>query len=287
MAETIFVTGATGLVGSRVVAALRASGFMGELRAATRRQDIPSVLGIATPTRFDFDDRASVRAAVQGVDALFLATGYSVTMLVQSQCVLEEARRAGVQRIVHLGALTDEDDRHAPLIWHQFVERYVEALGFEFVHLRPSFFMETVLAGIGRAKGRLYHFFGDAKVAFTSVDDIAEVAAAALTSADHAGRVLPLATAPITMAEVAAALSRAWGAEVPTRACPNDDLLPMLLKTGMEPCYAAGLSDHMRAVAEGRCTTVADAFATTRDVLGRLARSWSDVAPEWRPAVPA
>ncbi len=42
--------------------------------------------------------------ALEGIDRVFLATGYSVDMLRQSKEFLDAARKAGVRHVVHLGA---------------------------------------------------------------------------------------------------------------------------------------------------------------------------------------
>ena len=39
---------------------------------------------------------------LKGVERLFLLTGYTVDMLVQSKAIVDEAKKAGVKHIVHL-----------------------------------------------------------------------------------------------------------------------------------------------------------------------------------------
>lgn len=274
---SILVTGATGLVGSAVVRAIRSAGFDGEIRAGARRQ--AALPEGCVPVKFDFDDLASVRTAVTGVDTLFLATGYSVDMLVHSKNVLDAAKEAGVRRIVHLGALSSGEEQLAPLVWHQYVERYIEALNFDFVHIRPNFFMETVIRNVHKAKGKLYHFFGAARVSFVSVSDIAEVAAASLITSDgRIQKIYPLASDPRTLSDVASILSSSWGREIECIPCPSDKLLPVLMKNGMEPCYAAGLADQMAAVAHGIWPLADSVFNTVEEVLARSPRHWADVA---------
>jgi hypothetical protein len=53
----------------------------------------------------DLDEPRTFGAALSGVDRVFLLNGYSVEMLVQSKTLVDAARKAGVQRIVHLGTL--------------------------------------------------------------------------------------------------------------------------------------------------------------------------------------
>jgi uncharacterized protein YbjT (DUF2867 family) len=213
------------------------------------------------------------------VDAVFLVTGYTVDMLVHSKVLLDAAKAAGVRHIVHLGALAPSDTTLPPPSWHQYVERYIEALGFSYTHLRPNFFMDTIMDGVRRAKGRLYHFFGDAEVSCVSVRDIAEVAADALVAPErHTGKTYELPGQALTMAQVAEVLASEWKQEVTCLPRPVEDFLPILLKNGMEPAYAAGLAAQVAALADGSLSTEAVARGPMEAVLKRPARTWSDAA---------
>jgi NAD(P)H dehydrogenase (quinone) len=277
----ILVTGATGMVGGSVVRALKEAGFNGEIFCGTRRPESfePPDSGGTTPVRLDFADQQSVRDSVRNMDAVFLVTGYTVDMLVQSKALLDAAKAAAVRHIVHLGALAPMDTILPPPSWHQYVERYIEALGFSYTHVRPNFFMDTIIEGVKRAKGRLYHFFGDAPLSCVSVSDIAEVAAAALLAPGrHAGKVYDLAGEAMTMSQVAEVLAAEWKQEVRCMPRPSEEFLPILLKTGMEPAYAAGLAAQVAAIAGGALPTASVVSTATEEVLNRPARTWRDAA---------
>jgi NAD(P)H dehydrogenase (quinone) len=49
----------------------------------------------------------------QNITGIFLITGYTVDMLVQSKSLIDAAKRNGVNHIVHLGAFTLEHDSYA------------------------------------------------------------------------------------------------------------------------------------------------------------------------------
>jgi NAD(P)H dehydrogenase (quinone) len=52
----------------------------------------------------DLDDPQTFDQALKDVTGIFLITGYTVDMLVQSKSLIDAARRSGVKHIVHLGA---------------------------------------------------------------------------------------------------------------------------------------------------------------------------------------
>lgn len=248
MTRRILITGASGLVGSRVVRRLLPAHQAGSLRLVAavrneRQQARCAELGIAG-VHLDFDDPASVRSAMQGIDGLFLATGYTVRMLVQSKTVLDAAQAAGVRHVVHLGALGEPDTRLPQYVWHSYVEAYIERLGMAWTHLQPKAFMQNVLAGLRPERRSLRHFFGDARLGWIDVDDIVKLAALALQAPEaHAGKAWPLAEEAMSMAQIAATIGEVTGFEYGVDARPAAEFPAVLQRMGMDPVYAAGLAE--------------------------------------------
>lgn len=274
----ILVTGATGTVGGAVLRALAGDGRSDvEVLAATRSDPGAAALTAAghRPVRLDFDVPHTLRPALEGVDAVFLATGYSVDMLVQSKRLLDAAKAAGVRHVVHLGALAPDDTPLAHFAWHQIIERTIEAMGFAWTHLRPNFFMDTAWAGFRAKPDRIVHFVADRPVSWIAGDDIAAVAAAALLDPDaHEGKAYPLASERLTFAELAAVLTQVTGREVAYRPRPAAELPAILQRQGMEPVYARSLAEGV-AMAEAGDLPLADAvYPTVEEVTGRPATTW-------------
>ena len=73
-------------------------------------------------------------------------TGYIVDMLLQSKVLTDNAKKAGISHVVHLGACGPDDATVGHWAWHQLVERYIEWAGFTFTHLRPQDFMQNLLS---------------------------------------------------------------------------------------------------------------------------------------------
>ena len=143
----MMVTGATGNVGSVVVRELAARGL--PARAFVRDPaKAAALLGPATELAVgDFADPVSVRAALDGVDAVFLACGNVGDQVAYETTVIDAATRAGVRRLVKLSALGAEAG--SPVVmwdWHARIERHLSASGVPVVVLRPRFYMTNLLA---------------------------------------------------------------------------------------------------------------------------------------------
>jgi NAD(P)H dehydrogenase (quinone) len=145
------------------------------LGAAVRSAQTPAAFqarGIAT-VMLDLDDESTLLPALQGIHTLFVLTGYTVDMLKQSKALLDNAKKAGVEHVVHLGACGRDDTTVAHWGWHQFVERYIEWCGLSFTHLRPETFMQNLLSYGGEKTikhGVVNAFVKDARLSWVDVD---------------------------------------------------------------------------------------------------------------------
>ena len=198
-------------------------------------------------------------------------------MLIHSKRLLDAAKAAGVGHIVHLGALAPADTPHAHFGWHQMIERTIEAMGFSYTHLQPNFFMDTVWSGFRHRPDRVVHFIGERTVSWISAADIAAVAAEALRDPGrHAGQTYPLAVEPLSLGQVAALLSKETGSTVTYRPRPATDLLPILLKQGMEPGYAGGLAESVIEIEAGRLPLTDAVYDSVYVITGRPPISWRE-----------
>lgn len=281
MAPSILITGASGAIGSRVVNNLVSDHVAGRLRliAGTRTESQRNhfrLLGVDA-VHIDLDHPDSVRTAVSGVDRLFLVTGYSVSMLVQSKTILDAARDAGVRHVVHLGALAGPGTCLSHYVWHAYVESYIERLGFAYTHIQPKVFMQNILIGLRPDKRVLRHFFGDASVAWIDAEDIARIAAMALSSPDaHRGKSYRLAEEAMTMSEIATTISRVTGVSYGADGRSSDELYTALVRAGMEPTYAAGLAEEASQLQSGKIHDGGVTFDTVREVTGLPGTRWKD-----------
>ncbi|MGW4997915.1 NAD(P)H-binding protein [Streptomyces hydrogenans] len=140
---TILVTGATGKVGGSVVALLHAAGV--PVRALVRgAADLPE--GVQA-VRGDLGDPASLGAALEGVDAVFLVWPF---LSADGAADVIDAIGKHARRVVYLssagvGSRTEEEPGEAITQFHTELERLVEASGLEWTALRPTGFASNAL----------------------------------------------------------------------------------------------------------------------------------------------
>ena len=210
--STIAVTGATGGVGGRVAARLARAGADQVLvvRDASRAPDIE---GAAVRQASDYAAGDEMRAALAGVQTLFLVPGgESLDRVQRHATAIDAAVAAGVERIVYLGFIRATPDSTFTLARHHaHTEDHIRASGVPaFTFLRASLYLDFVplLAG---ADGVIAGPAGDGRVAIVARDDIADVAAAVLTAppGEHDGRGYDLTGSErLTLAEAADRMAR-------------------------------------------------------------------------------
>src|SRR6266576_6891207 len=122
-ASNVLVLGVTGQVGKRVATNLqkRQSSFSVGSRRKANLRELADQFG--SSRLIDLDDPRTFDEALKNVTGIFLITGYTVDMLVQSKSLIDAAKRSGVNHIVHLGAFTTDHDSYATVFaWHQMIE---------------------------------------------------------------------------------------------------------------------------------------------------------------------
>ena len=136
--SNLLVLGVTGQVGKLVAKNLRRK--YARLSVGTRRKaNLEELADQFGASRFiDLDDPRTFDEALKNVTGIFLVTGYTVDMLVQSKTLIDAAKRNGVNHIVHLGAFTRERDTYTTVFaWHQMIEAYLRDSGVAWTNLHP------------------------------------------------------------------------------------------------------------------------------------------------------
>jgi uncharacterized protein YbjT (DUF2867 family) len=188
----MLVTGSTGTIGSLVVRGLLAHDV--GVRALTRDPDKAAFPAGVVVVKGDMTDIPSMRAALKGVDTLFLLNAVVPDEVTQAIGTLSLARAAGIERIVYLSVLNSDTYTDVPHFAGKYaVERMIEQFDLPVTVLRPSYFMQndTMLRDGLTQYGRYGMPVGDVGVAMVDVRDIAEVAVTALLRRARAQTPLP------------------------------------------------------------------------------------------------
>ena len=188
--NNLLVLGVTGQVGKLVARNLRRSGA--NFSVGTRRKaNLKELADQFGASRFiNLDDPRTFDEALKNITSIFLITGYTVDMLVQSKSLIDAAKRNGVNHIVHLGAFTRDHDAYATVFaWHQMIEAYLRASGVAWTNLHPNMFMQSFLS-VWSMKGGVYNAYTSKPIGFTALEDLAEAAAVILMEGPekHNGR---------------------------------------------------------------------------------------------------
>jgi ergot alkaloid biosynthesis protein len=269
-AGSILVTGATGKTGRRIVERLHGLGRT--VRAASRTGDGTSLI------RFDWFDPTTFELASKDITAAYLLAPSGVYEVLSSmKPFIDHLLEAGVGRLVLLSASSLEPG--GPMMGA--VHSYLAANAPSWTVLRPSWFMQNFseqqhLATL-RNERAIYSATGDGRVGFVSADDIAAVAARALSDPDMPNTDLILTgPEPLSYDDVADSIGAAIGQRI-----THHKLAPAALATrfevlaGLSPDYARVLAGLDAAVAKGREDRVTDNVAR---ITGRQPVSFAEYA---------
>jgi uncharacterized protein YbjT (DUF2867 family) len=260
--QTTLVLGGTGKTGRRVAEKLQARGV--NTRIASRSADLP----------FDWNDRSTWNAVLDGVTAAYVTYAPDLAIPGAKDAIRAFVNKAvahGVQRLVLLSGRGEEEA--------QDCERIIQEAGVEWTVVRASWFNQNFSEGefLGMVlDGAITLPAADIAEPFIDVNDIADVAVAALTEEGHAYEIYEV-TGPrmMTFNELAQEISSAAGREVQFIQIPAEAFAAAIAESGAPDDIAWLLSYLFETVLDGRNAYVCDGV---QRALGRQPADFADYA---------
>lgn len=262
--DLTLVIGGTGKTGRRVADRLQA---MGRAVRIGSRSSTPS---------FDWNREEGWQAAVDGVTSIYITYSPDLAMPGATdaiQTLVDLAKQARVKRLVLLSGRGEEEA--------QACEAIVQNSGLEWTIVRASWFNQNFSEGAFIEmvnQGVITLPAGNTPEPFVDVDDISDVATAALSEDGHHGKIYEV-TGPrlMTMADIAADLSAATGREIRYVDVPHDGFVDGLTKSGA-PTDVVWMLDYLfSTVLDGRN---ANLTLGVEQALGRSPKDFASYARE-------
>jgi len=280
----ILVTGATGNVGSAVLAELADKPV--NVRAFVRD---PARLTVRAPNievvQGDFASESDVRRALDGVDVAFLASNFSPSMVDLQSRFIALAKITHVRRLVHLsgvGANMQICCARA-LRWLGQLEATAADSGMTVTNLRATFFMQNLLqfASTIKQQGIIAGPFRSGRWTFVDARDVGAVGAVALLNEQHDGKTYVVTgSEALSYQEVAERLSKKLDKSVRYLDITANEARGRLQATGSSPVMIEATLELWDACASNLINVAPT--SVVRDLTGRAPRSLEDFVADHR-----
>lgn len=226
----------------------------------------------STAIRFDWEDRATWEAAIQGTHAAYVTFQPDLAAPGADKAIAEFARIALAHNLERVVLLSGRGEDGALL-----AEDALKNSGISWTIVRASWFFQNFSEGLmleGILAGNLVLPAGAVREPFIDAEDIADVAVAALIEPGHADRVYDI-TGPraFTFADAVSEISAALNRPINYTQVPIDDFVNALRADGVPEDFLWLLRELFTKVLDGRNSEITRGVAAA---LHRPARDFSD-----------
>lgn len=256
----ILVLGATGKTGSRVLQRLTKLNW--PVRSGSRRAD----------PAFDWEERGTWQKALQNIHSVYISFHPDLAVPGAVETIkqfIEIAVKSGVQKLVLLSGRGEAEAQHC--------EDAVIASGIDWTIVRASWFcqnfsegnfLESVLAG------QVALPIGDVGEPFIDVDDVADVAVAALTEDGHNKKLYEV-TGPrlLTFKDAVGEIANATGKSIVYEQVSMEAYKKSLAEYGVPAEFMSFITYLFTEVLDGRNANLTDGI---QQALGRRPTDFSE-----------
>jgi NAD(P)H dehydrogenase (quinone) len=259
------VTGATGALGSQVVDSLLQRVPANDIAALVRdpKKKQPLIEKGIEIREGDYLDPSSLEQAFKGIDKLLLISAPAFTdATAQHANVIEAAKRCGVRHLIYAATQRVEGvDFEIPQVteWDKKTEGLLEKSGLEVTILRNSMYLDMLPIGFGKnvTEVGVRVPAGNGVAALASRHDLAEGAAAVLSSDGHEGKVYTLGNSRATsILDIAATISKVIGRKIDYRNVAVAEFVSARVQDGFPEPAATFFAAWFQAIAAGEFAEV-------------------------------
>jgi len=301
----IIVTGASGQFGRAAAEQLLDICAPGDVICLSRTPDnLADLAARGADVRFaDFDDPASLRAAMAGGERMLLISTLRVgTRVEQHRAAVEAARAAGVKHIVYTSVIGGGLAEHPGVEQkdHYDTEQLIAASGLDYTFLRNSLYAEAVATAMAipaLAAGSKPDNADHGKVAIVSRDDCVAIAVGVLTQDGHANKAYNV-TGPelLSIPQAVAMIAEMAGKPIELEHVDDEGMYSYfdslgvprkasdIVPDGPIPWASEGMVTFGQSIREGYFDVLSD---DVERITGRAPRSLHAVLEQYRGAWPA
>jgi NAD(P)H dehydrogenase (quinone) len=261
--RTLFVTGASGHLGRRVVELLLEKDA-GKIVAGTRTPDKLADLAArgVVVRKTDFEDPKGLEAALAGVDRVLIISTDAIDRpgrrIAQHRAAVAAAVSAPVKHVLYTSMPNPET---SPVVFapdHLGTEQALKASGLPYTILRMCWYTEYLIFTLAPAvaSGKLIAATGQGGAPYVTREDCAQAAAAALASSENQSKTWDI-TGPdlVTYAELAKLATELTGQPVTYAPVEAEERTVQLIAVGTPEPIAKMLVSGQVAIAQGKMGT--------------------------------
>jgi len=287
MSDSIFITGAAGHLGGKVIEHLLSRG-VAPGRIVTGSRDPAKLAGLASRgiavRKADFDDVAGLTESFAGAGTVLIVSTDALTpdgrRLRQHRNAVEAAVAAGVQRLAYTSL---PEPTKSPLSFasdHFRTEEALAATGLPVVLFRNGWYQENLFMGLPHAlkSGHWYTAAAGGKTSYAARDEIAEAIAVALANPPAGSHTYTLTgSEAFTVEEIAAMARKATGRPLEVIEVTDEQFVAGLASAGLPDFLVPVLASMEVATRSGSLGIVTGDLA---DLIGRTPKPLATFFPE-------
>lgn len=262
--ENIIVLGATGNIGQSLLYKLKGKNI--EVFGGVRSEkDFDKITNLgAKPLLVDFTNQEDLDKVLKGMDRVFLVTPLMQNPEYITQLVINAAKKNNVKHFVRSTAAgADSNGQIVMARWAGKSEDLIKKSDLPYTIVRPNNFLQNFInfhSNTIKEHNGFYMPNGGAKSGMVAVEDIAEVAAIALTTEDHFNQTYTLSGLALTNYEYAEVISEIVGRKVSYIDVSEEKAKESMLSNGMPEWLVNAMMELNYIVKQGWTAEYSDDF---------------------------